>query len=136
MRRAEARLSASIISSNSIRCSSTGWQVGCNHENVRAAHVLLDLHVSLAVLEARDLRLAALNPKKRADLVGQRSFAVPQKILNFSSTRARCGLRSGFSSGLIWTFFSVAVARVAIGRSQPIGCSAISLNPAAGSPAR
>src|SRR5436190_21665804 len=40
------------------------------------------------------------------------SFAVPQKILNLSSTRARCGLRSCLSSVLI--FFSAAVASVAI----------------------
>src|SRR6185437_8608542 len=39
-------------------------------------------------------------------------LAVPQKILNLSSTRTRCGLRSGFSSALI--FFSAAVARVAM----------------------
>src|ERR1700757_4277769 len=42
-----------------------------HHEHIRAAHVLLDLYVALAVGEARHLRLPARHPEKMADLVGQ-----------------------------------------------------------------
>src|SRR6185369_18087292 len=42
------------------------------HEYIRASHVLLNLNVSLAVAEARDLRLPARQPEKRADLIAQR----------------------------------------------------------------
>src|SRR5947199_5224257 len=51
-------------------------------------------------------------PRKAQTSSASDWLAVPQKILNLSSTRARCGLRSCFSSELI--FFSAAVARVAI----------------------
>ena len=88
------------------------------HEHIRAAHVLLNLNVSLAVAEARDLRLATRQSRESAQTSSHSgSLAVPQKILNLSSTRPRWGLRSGFSSAFIWAFFSVAVARVAIGSS-------------------
>ena len=55
-----------------------------------------------------------VNPRNVQTSSHSGSLAVPQKILKRSSTRPRCGLRSGFSSGLICAFFSVAVARVAI----------------------
>ena len=44
-----------------------------HHENIRAAHVLLDLDVSLAVLEARHQRLVAHQAQKLADIVRQLS---------------------------------------------------------------
>src|SRR5438552_5042094 len=54
-------------------------------------------------------------PRKAQTSSANGWFAVPQKILNLSSTRTRCGLRSCFSSALMPViFFSVAVARVAI----------------------
>src|SRR6266404_5005950 len=53
-------------------------------------------------------------PRKAQTSSASGWLAVPQKILNLSSTRARCGLRSCFSSGLMPDFFSVAVTKVAI----------------------
>src|SRR5215470_15474320 len=49
-------------------------------------------------------------PRKAQTSSASGWLAVPQKILNLSSTRARCGLRSCFSSALI--FFSAVAARV------------------------
>src|SRR5229473_5288051 len=53
-------------------------------------------------------------PRKAQTSSASGWLAVPQKILNLSSTRARCGLRSCLSSGLMPVFFSAVVARVAI----------------------
>src|SRR5271155_3657193 len=58
-------------------------------------------------------------PRKWQTSSASGSLAVPLKILNFSSTRARC-LRSGFSSGVGGTcfsalsVFSAGVTKVAI----------------------
>src|ERR1700690_2442275 len=55
-------------------------------------------------------------PRKAQTSSASGWLAVPQKILNLSSTRTRCGLRSDFSSGFTPGFFSVVVTRVAINR--------------------
>src|SRR5262249_27558296 len=52
-------------------------------------------------------------PRKAQTSSASASFAEPQKILNLSSTRGRCGLL-GFSSAFTCVFFSVVVARVAM----------------------
>ena len=52
-----------------------------HHKNIRAAHILLDLNVSLAVAEARDQRLPALQSQKRADLIAQRLIGRTAKDL-------------------------------------------------------
>ena len=44
---------------------------GLHHEHVAAAHVLLDLHIALAIGEACDLRLTALHAQELADFIGQ-----------------------------------------------------------------
>ena len=44
---------------------------GLHHEHIRAAHVLLNLHVRLAVGKARYLRLSPLHAQKLAYLIGQ-----------------------------------------------------------------
>ena len=45
---------------------------GLHHEHVRAAHVLLNLHVRFAIFKARHQRLPARQAKKIADLVAER----------------------------------------------------------------
>jgi len=59
---AEARLSASIIKSNSIRCSSTDGR-WLHDEHIRPPHVLLDLHVA-SPSEARDCATPRVRPRK------------------------------------------------------------------------
>ena len=41
-----------------------------NHEDIAAAHVLLNLNVTLAVAKPNHLRLPALHPEKVADFIG------------------------------------------------------------------
>src|ERR1017187_753642 len=62
-------------------------------------------------------------PRKLQTSSARGSFAVPLKILNFSSTRAR-GLRSGFSSGMggaCFSAFSVFSASVGVTKVAIIG---------------
>src|SRR5258708_15842648 len=56
-------------------------------------------------------------------------LAVPQKILNLSSTRARCGLCACFSSGVVTLFFSAVVAKVAIESALGSWSLAVGQNP-------
>src|ERR1700690_3961834 len=124
MRRAEARLSASIINNSSIRCMSTGWQVGCI-TNTSAPRTFS----WICTYASRSLKRVTrawprVSPRKWQTSSQSGSLAVPQKTLNRSSTRARCGLRSvfssvgGFFSAVVFSaivFSPVVVATVAIG---------------------
>ena len=71
MRRADARLNASIITSSSIRCSFTGGHVGWMMKTSSPAHVLVDLDVHLAVGEARDVGVAQRHVQVLGDLLRQ-----------------------------------------------------------------
>ena len=55
-----------------------------DHENVRAAHVFLDLQVDLAVGELLDHGTPNLHAQRLADLLGQRGLAFPVKIFRRS----------------------------------------------------
>ena len=73
-------------------------------EDICAAHVLLNLNVGFAVLEARDQRLPAADAQEVTDFVGQRFVGGPTKDLElFIYARAR------FALGLVFrhllTFF-------------------------------
>src|ERR1039458_10096807 len=107
MRRAEARLSASIINNSSIRCMSTGWQGGCI-TNTSAPRTFSWI-CTYASPPSKGVTCACrrAKPRKWQTSSQSASLAVPQKTLNLSSTRARCCLRSGFSS--VIGFFSAAV---------------------------
>ena len=72
MRRAEARLSASIINNSSIRVHVHRLAGGLHHEHIGSANIFLDLHIRFAVLEARDQSLPARQAKKVADLIAER----------------------------------------------------------------
>src|ERR1700690_239718 len=107
MRRAEARLSASIINNSSIRCISTGGQVGCI-TNTSAPRTFSCICTYASPSLKRVTRACPrVRPRKWQTSSHRASFAVPQKTLNLSSTRARCGLGSFFSS--VVGFFSAAV---------------------------
>src|SRR5271157_1775612 len=107
MRRAEARFSASIINSSSIKCMSTGWQVGCI-TNTSAPRTFSWICTYASPSLKRVTRACPrVRPRKLHTSSQSASLAVPQKTLNLSSTRARCGLRSGFSS--VTGFFSAVV---------------------------
>jgi len=59
MRRADARLSASIINSSFHQVHVHRLAGGLHHEHIGPADVFLDLHIRFAVLEARDQGLSA-----------------------------------------------------------------------------
>src|SRR5262249_23603839 len=69
-----------------------GMASGLKHEYVGAAHVLLDLHGGLAVLEARDQSLAARHAKKSADLIGKRFVRRAAEDLELVIDAASLGL--------------------------------------------
>src|SRR5258708_8378242 len=67
------------------RASSTVFVGGTagrlHHEHICAAHVLLNLHVGLAIGKADHLRLPALHPKKLTHFVSQRLVRGPAEDL-------------------------------------------------------
>src|ERR1035437_98782 len=114
MRRAEARLSASIINNSSIRWMSTGWHVGCI-TNTSAPRTFSWICTYTSPSLKRETRACPrVRPRKWQTSSQSASLAVPQKTLNLSSTRARCCLRSGFSSVIGFFSAAVVVATVAI----------------------
>src|ERR1039458_7873857 len=133
MRRAEARLSASIINNSSIRCMSTGRQVGCI-TNTSAPRTFSWICTYTSPSLKRETRAwPRVRPRKLQTSSQSGSLAVPQKTLNLSSTRARCGLRSVFSSvigffsdsAVIATYLSsesFEVATVTLAEAFRVGC--------------
>ena len=83
MRLAEARRSASISSSNSIRFSLGGVQVDWMHEAVAAAHVLAYLDHHLAVGKAADFGLAQPHAEMLAHFARQRRVGIAGENLQF-----------------------------------------------------
>jgi ribose-phosphate pyrophosphokinase len=79
-------------------------------ENVRGADVFVMQPTCRPVDEHLMELLLMIDALKRASA---RRITVPLKILNFSSTRGRA-LRSLFSSGTCWPFFSAGDTKVAI----------------------
>src|SRR5690242_3665249 len=65
---------------------------GLKHEHIGAPDILLNLNVSFAVAEARDLRLATRQSKKRADLIAQRFIGRATKYLELVVHPAALGL--------------------------------------------
>ena len=85
MREALERLKASSITSSSIRFSFTGGAGRLHHEDVGAAHVVLDLEPDLAVAEARQVRAAERHPKIAGDRLAQRRVRAAGEDLQFSA---------------------------------------------------
>jgi hypothetical protein len=54
---------------------------GLHHEHVRSAHVLLNLDIRFAILEASDQSLSARQPQKVTDLLAKRLVRGPAKNL-------------------------------------------------------
>ena len=116
MRRAEARFSASIISSSCIRCCVHRIAGRLDDEDIRAAHVLQDLDVDFAVGELREIGLPERHAEEVANLSSRASdWPCREKILNLSSWRARSGLRSRLRSSL----------RVLASRMSPSSCATV-----------
>ena len=76
MRRADARRSASMMISSSIKWSLAGYDVDCMDENVRAAHVFLDLDKDLHVGEAPRDSLGQRRAEVTADGFGKRGIGI------------------------------------------------------------
>ncbi len=94
MRRAEARLSASISKSSCIKCTSTGSQVGCT---MKTSAPRTFSSICTYVSPSENLLIQAWpigKPRNSQMSLARASFAVPEKIFHLSSWRARCGLRS------------------------------------------
>ena len=122
IRRADARFSASIISNNSIRCSSTAATSAASQTH-RAPHVLLNLHVRFAIGKADHLRLPALHPEKLAHLIGQRFVRRPAEYLELLiHPRARACVPASLPAQaerfFVFSAFSAGVTKVAIVSSQ------------------
>src|SRR5208282_4403817 len=130
MRRAEARFSASIINNSSIRCMSTGWQVGCI-TNTSAPRTFSCICTYASPSLKRVTRAwPRVRPRKWQTSSQSASLAVPQNTLNLSSTRARCGSRSvfssvvGFFSAVVVVVATVAIVSVLSSRFSVLGCGA------------
>jgi hypothetical protein len=93
MRSAEARLSASTMTSNSIRLSLVGAQVDCTTKTSRA-HVLLDLDRDFAVGEAPHVGAQA-DVQVRAISAASAGLALPVKTMKSGLRRVHgvCGSR-------------------------------------------
>src|ERR1035437_6428730 len=127
MRRAEARLSASIINNSSIRCMSTGRQVGCI-TNTSAPRTFSWICTYTSPSLKRETRAwPRVRPRKLQTSSQSASLAVPQKTLNLSSTRARCGLRSAFSS-VIGFFSAVVFSAVVVATVDIVQVSGVSVS--------
>src|ERR1019366_2087864 len=127
MRRAEARFSASIINNSSIRCMSTGRQVGCI-TNTSAPRTFSWICTYTSPSLKRETRAwPRVRPRKLQTSSQSASLAVPQKTLNLSSTRARCGLRSAFSS-VIGFFSAVVFSAVVVATVDIVQVSGVSVS--------
>ena len=110
--------------------------MGWIDEDVRAAHVLVDLHVDLAVGEARDLRVAQRDAAGLGDLLGQRAVRVAREELQLvrhgASLRAHRGGWGGRIRTSEYGVQSPAPCHLATPQSIPFG--AIPARLRAGSP--
>ena len=79
MRDADARFAASTITSNSIRFSEAGGQVGWMMKVSRPADIFEDLDVDLAVRETPDVGSREWDPQATRDIVGELRVRVARK---------------------------------------------------------
>ncbi len=100
MRRAEARFNASISKQQLHQMLVHRIAGRLHHEDIGPAHVLLDLHIRLAVGELVDARLPQGQTEKLANILGQRVVGSAGKNLPLvvlpRPYRLGSGLRVGF----------------------------------------
>ena len=107
MRRAEARFNASIISSNSIRCSSTGRHVGCITKTSQPRTFSWICTYASPSAKRVNMRLPTLHAEKLANFVGQRLVrraAENLELLVHARTRLAFRLLLGHGRGLLFGF--------------------------------